>query len=69
MTRDEMNEAIKQKFLYDDSKAIPFTKSTKTLNTKEFETLMEDVRRWAITEYNVYLPEPNEDLSLYNFNY
>lgn len=38
----------------------PTIESTATLNTGEFEALMEEVRQWAATEHSVNVPLPNE---------
>lgn len=58
---EEMHEAIKYKFLRkggtDD---LPKIGSTAKLNTHEWEMLMEDIRIWALTEYGIKIPLPNE---------
>ena len=42
--------------------------STKNLNTYEFETYLESIRKWALEEYNLILPLPNESIdNLTNF--
>lgn len=65
-TDEEMHEAIKWKFLrkqvdllpkYEE---LPTVRSTTTLTTLEFEKLMEDIRRWAASEFDIIIPLPNE---------
>ena len=57
---DEMHEALKIKFLSKGACDIPTARSTTKLNTQEFEDFLERVRRWALTEYSVNVPLPNE---------
>ncbi len=58
---EEMHEALKFKFLRThEGEALESVKSTAKLNTAEFEDYLERVRRWAITEYNCFIPLPNE---------
>jgi hypothetical protein len=57
---DEMHEALKIKFLSKGACDIPTARSTTKLNTGEFEDFLERVRRWALTEYGVNVPLPNE---------
>jgi len=59
-TPDEMNEAIKMKFLLIEGEVLDTMKSTKDLNTVEFEDLMERIRIWASKDLNIYIPNPNE---------
>ena len=47
----EMHEILTRRFIADRSKA---------LNTKEFTNYCEEVRIWAMTELDVFLPLPNE---------
>ena len=37
------------------------SRSTANLNTKEFENYLEEIRRWAITDLSINIPEPNEN--------
>lgn len=58
---DETHEALKLKFLQkggDDK--LPRLGSTASLNKIEWEELMERIRVWALTDFNVKIPEPNE---------
>jgi len=40
---------------------FPKIKSTKDLNTFEWESLMQQIRDWAMEEYHLYIPEPMEN--------
>lgn len=58
---DEIHESIKMKFLQvggDDK--FPKLGSTAALNKIDWEELMEKIRIWALTDFNVKIPEPNE---------
>lgn len=57
---EEMHDALKMKFLLKESKPIPTTRSTASLDTKEFEDFLEKVRMWASSELEVKIPLPNE---------
>ncbi len=59
--KDEMHEALKFKFLkkYEDSE-LPTVGSTTKLSTIDFNEYIEKVMRWAVTEHQIYIPEPNE---------
>ena len=64
-TTDEVNEWVKQEFL--DGKQVEIGgkiheahTSTKDLNTVEFETLTERLRRWSAEFLNCTIPEPNQ---------
>ena len=58
---DEMHEALKRKFLtYENVKGLPTILSTTQLKTHEFEEYLERIRRWAATDFGVYIPLPNE---------
>lgn len=59
-SESEMHEAIKYRFLIDNSGKIPKIGSTAKLTTVEFEKLMTDIRQWAAQEWQVYIPLPNE---------
>lgn len=61
-TKDEMHEALKWQFLRVKSDHGPDTvRSTSDLSTAEFEALAQQIRDWALVEYNVNIPKPNED--------
>jgi hypothetical protein len=60
-TKDEMHEALKFKFLRThEEEGLPTVRSTTTLNTKEFIDYIERIQRWAATDYQIYVPDPNE---------
>lgn len=44
----------------DRRRKFAITRRASDLNTKEFEKLMEDIRIWAKLQFNVTIPEPNE---------
>lgn len=55
-----LHEQLKYKFLMNTGKnGSPYVKSTTSLNTKEFEEYMSDIRVFASAELNCYIPEPN----------
>ena len=56
---EEMHEALKWKFLRKGGK-LETVKSTTSLNTIEFEIFLEKVRIWAITDFQIKIPLPNE---------
>ena len=58
-TPEEAHEALKWKFLRKGGK-IETVKSTTDLTTTEAEIYYENIRRWALTEYQVKIPLPNE---------
>jgi len=54
---DEMHQAIKCKFLrIGGTDDLPKIRSSATLNTLEWEDLMENIRVWALTDYNIQIP-------------
>lgn len=58
---DETHESLKMKFLrLGGSDKFPRLGSTTALNKIEWEELMEKIRIWALTDFNVKIPEPNE---------
>lgn len=62
--KEDMHQALKLLFLkvHPEGKP-PYVKSTTELTTVEMEEYLETIRRWSITEYNVLIPEPNENIS------
>ena len=56
---EEMHEALKWKFLRKGGK-LETVKSTTSLTTTEFETFLELVRIWAITDMGITIPLPDE---------
>lgn len=68
---DEMHEVLKHIFLsYPKTletkkpELVYISKSTSGLSTKDFEDFMSRVRTWASLELAVWIPEPNEEISL-----
>jgi hypothetical protein len=57
---DEVHFALRNKFLKKGACDLETARSTASLSTAEFEEYLEDIRRWAITDYNVNIPLPNE---------
>ena len=68
--RDEMHMLLRRKFLgYTKTNPITgeedvFAKSTTDLNTQEMEDYLENIRVWAISELDIYVPLPNEFTSI-----
>ena len=59
-SRDEMHSAMKLKFLSYYDQGLLFTRSTTELTTKEMEAYIEDIKRFAMEFYNLYIPNPQE---------
>lgn len=58
---DEVHQLMGKQFLsYERSPGELFIKSTTKLSTVEFEDYLSNVRRFAATELNIYVPLPNE---------
>lgn len=57
---EEMHEALKMKFLRRGACDLETVTSTTKLNTSEFEEYLEKIRRWALSDYNIVVPLPNE---------
>jgi hypothetical protein len=64
--RDEIHQLLRQKFL-SYTRENPktgttehFVRSTTDLTTEEMEEYLESIRVWALSEFSVYLPLPNE---------
>lgn len=57
---EEMHEALKYMFLKKGKVELPTVRSTSSLTTVEFEDYMTRVRRWALQEQQILIPEPNE---------
>lgn len=64
--KDEMHDILRRKFLgYTRLNPLSgaeemFAKSTTDLNTQEMEEYMDNIRVWAISEMEIYIPMPNE---------
>ena len=60
-TSEEAHEAMKFLFLRIRNDGKPDTvRSTTELTTVEMEEYIDNIRRWASIEMNIYIPEPNE---------
>jgi hypothetical protein len=58
---DEIHQLMGKEFLsYERKPGELFVKSTTKLSTVEFEDYLSNVRRFAATELNIYIPLPNE---------
>jgi hypothetical protein len=58
---EEVHDGLKLLFLrIHEDKGLKTMRSTKKLNTVEFEDYLEKIRRWAIKEHNCFIPSPNE---------
>jgi len=61
--KEEMHEAIKLKFLYEERVVkglkIPTVRSTTDLSTIELMDLMRRIYRWAALELSVNIPDPD----------
>ena len=69
MTADETHEFLKQKFnniqiVNKEGIVIDVPKSTTELNTIEFSEYVERIARFASEYLGVYIPAPNESLTL-----
>jgi len=56
----EAHEAIKWELLRREDGPVPTVRSTADLNTAEFEIFLDRARIWALTEFEVKIPLPNE---------
>ena len=59
-TKEEMHEAIKHKFLIDETLNPPKVGSTEDLSTAETEELYTAIREWSAIDLGLYIPLPNE---------
>ena len=58
-TVDEIHDSMRAMFLMDNLGKFPIVRSSTSLSTVEMETYLENVRHWASTELNCFLPFPN----------
>jgi hypothetical protein len=66
---EEIHELLKAKFLkyvktLPNGESVELTKSTKNLNTKEFEDYLERIRIFAALELDVTIPLPGEIIEI-----
>ena len=59
-TPAEMHDALRVKFLSEQSGELLKVRSTTDLTTKEFEEYAEQIRVWASAELGCFVPLPNE---------
>lgn len=62
---EETHQIFAEMFLSYEKDGRTFTRSTTKLKTAEFEEYMENCRRWAAMELQVYCPLPNEHDNFY----
>jgi hypothetical protein len=72
--RDEMHEILKHKFLAEASvlpngEMIFYAGSSAELEVADFEAYCENIRRWALVEFNIKLRLPNETDEEFNSPY
>lgn len=67
---EECHEALKWKFLrkYDESD-LPTVKSTSYMNKLDMASYIDTIRKWAIIEYGMDIPTPDEFKILHPENY
>jgi len=59
--KDEMHHAIKNKFFrIGGTDEMPKEKSTTEINKQDWETIMEEIRIYYLTEHNVAIPSVEE---------
>lgn len=61
--KDEFHEILKWKFLrIVKDNGLETVKSTTRLSTKEMEDYLSKIRMWASSEFQIFIPEPNEKM-------
>lgn len=58
-TTEESHQIMAEMFLSYEKDSRTFVGSTTKLKTAGFEHYMESCRRWAATDLQIYIPEPN----------
>lgn len=70
-TKDEIHAILKSRFLkaekvHEQSGVVmEYVKSTTELTTMEYEEYLESVRRFAAENFDLYVPEPNEQMTVF----
>ena len=61
-SREEMHEALKQKFAsrIDEKTGLTIVESTASMDTVRFMRYYDDIQKWAAEFLNVYIPSPGE---------
>ena len=58
---DDMHSTMAQKFLtIEPVEGLPITLSTTVLNTAQMEQYLQAIRDWALMEWQLWIPKPNE---------
>lgn len=57
---EDVHAEMKRMFLRVGGDKIPITRSTTELTTVEMEKYLTNIRTWAGTELNIFIPLPNE---------
>ena len=71
VNKQDAHEFIKANFNYSEivneetAEVFRVTKSTTRLNKNDFGVMIEKVKKFASEYLNIYIPDPNEDLSLF----
>jgi hypothetical protein len=70
VNKDETHEHLKSKFLSEDKvdektgEVFKFVKKSSELSKVEFMAYLEEVKMWAATTLDTYIPDPNEQLEI-----
>ena len=63
-TRDEMDVVLRNRFLSEfteiKGQILRKTFSKTTVSTLRFNQFLDEVKRWAAQEFDLYIPDPNE---------
>jgi hypothetical protein len=62
---DDMHEILKSKFNYEyadmpSGQTITYGQSTTKLSKTDFMLYLDEIKRWAMIEFGLYIPDPNE---------
>lgn len=65
-TKEEVNDLVEQKFLMRtlliEGERYGITNKVKNLSTLEFNELKEQVQQWCVESFNLYIPDPDEQI-------
>ncbi len=70
--KDTAHEFLKSRFLFTElqdektGEIIKIPRKTSSLSTSEFMDYLEDVKRFAAEVLDIYIPEPNEQVSIFD---
>jgi len=63
--KEEMHDALGLMFRRDYSKPVPTIIRTSNMSSRDFWEYIERIRRWAASEFNIVIPDPNKvDVSI-----